>query len=466
MRRFEYRYIVAAIYAVVLFLDRLDLTIVNIALPKIAEHFHVLVTDTEWINNAFLLALSFSIPISAWLGDRFGNKRVFMCATLGLGLTSLLCAMAPDMSFLISMRFIQGLSSGLIVPIGMAMVFRVFEPSDYASISSYIFIPSLIAPALAPMLGGMMTDYFNWRWVFLFVTPVTLVIAGLAYGLLKEHRSVTKLPLDSKGFILSASTLLLLFHILSAVGHQGMNAILIGELLVAMVLGYLFILQERRCPAPLIDLELFRNKRFVQANIILTLFQIGHFGSIFLIAIYLQMNVGYSAMLTGMIMGMQALGAICISRPSVRLYERYSAKLPISIGLAGVGVITPVLLCFNSTTSLWLGFGLLFVRGLFSGLCGAPIQAIGIGDFTNEQMGQAAAAFNVVRQLSISLGISLSALLLSIAIHDFDMSILINHDKSVFYAPFILITCSVWAGVWVACSMDKKSLQVNKRAAR
>lgn len=457
MRTFEYRYIVAAIYAVVLFLDRLDLTIVNIALPKIADHFQVLVTDTEWINNAFLLALSLSIPISSWLGDRFGNKRVFIYATAGLGITSLLCAVAPDMHFLICMRFIQGLSSGLIVPIGMTMVFRAFEPSEYASISSYIFIPSLIAPALAPMLGGMMTDYFNWRWVFLFVTPVALIIASFSYWLLKEYRSAVKLPLDIKGLMLSASTLLLLFHVLSSVGQQGINWMMIGELLLACSLGYLFTLQERKCVAPLIDLGLFRNKLFVQASLILTLFQIGHFGSIFLIAIYLQMNVGYSAMLAGMIMGMQALGAICSSRLSVRLYERYSAKLPISIGLVGVGLITPIILCLNPTTPLWLGFGTLFIRGLFSGLCGAPIQAIGIGGFTNEQIGQAAAAFNVVRQLSISLGISLSAFLLSIAIHDYDLSIWVNQDKSVFYAPFILISCSVWGGVWVAYLMDKKS---------
>ena len=464
MRRFEYKYIVAAIYAVVLFLDRLDLTIVNIALPKIAEHFHVLVTDTEWINNAFLLALSLSIPISSWLGERFGCKRVFIYATVALGLTSLLCALAPDMQFLICMRFIQGLSSGLIVPIGMTMVFRAFNPSEYASISSYIFIPSLIAPGLAPMIGGMMTDYFNWRWVFLFVTPVSFIIAGFSYWLVKECRSANKLLLDVTGFVLSASTLLLVFHVLSVIGKQGFNWNMLCELLLAMALGYLFVLQERKCLAPLVDLELFRKKLFVQANLILTLFQIGHFGSIFLIAIYLQMNVGYTAMLAGMIMGMQAFGAICSSRLSVHLYECHSAKLPISVGWIGVGVISPRILCLNPSTPVWLGFVVLFVRGLFSGLCGAPIQAIGIGGFSNEQIGQAAAAFNIVRQLSISLGISLSALLLSIAIHDYDLSILVNRDKSVFYAPFALISCSVWVGAWVTLYMDKRSLLMNHKS--
>lgn len=458
MRRPEYRYIVAAIYAVVLFIDRLDLTIINIALPTIADHFHVMVTETEWINNAFLLALAVSIPISSWLGDRFGTKRIFICATAAFGITSLFCAFSPNIQFLICMRFAQGLTSGLIVPIGMTMVFKVFEPQEYASISSYIFIPTLIAPGLAPMLGGMMIYYFDWHWVFLFVTPLTLIIVLYSCWLLKEHRLESKLPLDGLGFILSASTLILLFHVLSAVGTQGISWQIAGELLLAGVLGYCFIQQERQSAVPLIHVDLFRKRTFVQANLILAFFQIGHFGAIFLIAIYLQMSVGYTPMQAGIIMGMQAFGAICTSRLSVQLYERYSGKLPISIGLAGVGMITPLILCLDSLSPIGLGCVILFIRGLFSGLCGAPIQAIGITGFSNEKIGQAAAALNVVRQLSISLGIALSAMLLSIAIHDYDLSIIVNQDRSVFYAPIALICCSVWCGVWVTLKMDKRAL--------
>lgn len=460
MPRFEYRYIVAAIYAVVLFLDKLDLTIVNIALPTIAEHFHVLVTTTEWVNNAFLLALALSIPISSWLGDQYGSKRIFLYATAGFGLSSLLCALAPSLNFLIYMRFMQGLSSGLLVPIGMTMVFRAFEPSEYASISSYIFMPSLIAPALAPMLGGMLIYYMDWRWVFLFVMPLTVLIITYSYWQLEESYATTKLPLDGWGFVLSASTLLLLFHVLSAIA-QGFNWVIVAEIAGVFIFGYSFILQERRSAAPLLRLDLFQQKLFVQTNLILTFFQIGHFGSLFIIAIYLQMNVGYTPMLAGIIMGMQALGAICSSRLSVRLFERYSAKLPICIGLVGVGIVTPMILYLNTATPIWIGLVILFVRGLFSGLCGAPIQAIGIANFSNEKISQAAAVLNVVRQLSISLGISLSALLLSIGVSDFDLSILVNQDKSVFYAPFVLISGSVWMGAWVTQRMNKQILNMS-----
>ncbi len=463
MRTIEYRYIVAAIYAIVLFLDKLDLTIVNIALPTIADHFHVLVTDTEWINNAFLLALALSIPISSWLGDRFGSKRMFMYATAAFGISSLLCAFAPNIPILISMRFVQGLASGILVPIGMTMVFRAFDPSEYASISSFIFMPSLLAPALAPMFGGMMIYYFDWRWVFLFVTPICAVLIGFSYYLLKEYRLSNKLPLDLGGFVLSGATLLLLFHVLSAIGTKGgATWYIIIELLFAVIFAYGFIRQEYKTPVPLIHLDLFRKKLFVQANLIHTFFQIGHFGSIFIIAIYLQMSTGYSPMLAGMIMGMQAFGSICISRLSVALYRRYSAKLPISIGLMGIGVITPLILCLDSASPIYLGFVILFARGLLSGLCGAPIQAIGITGFSDAEISQAAAAFNIVRQLSISLGIALSALTLSVALQEYDLSTISTHDKSIFYLPFALISCSVFLGVWVTYHLDKASLHYSR----
>jgi MFS family permease len=144
----EYKYIVAVIYTCVLFLDRLELTIVNITLPTLAYYFHVPITRTEWISNSFLLALAIIIPISGWLGDKFGNKKVFTIATAVFGLASLLCAFSPNLWFMISMRFIQGLGGGAIIPVGMTMLYRLFAPAEYASITSFTFIPSLIAQAL------------------------------------------------------------------------------------------------------------------------------------------------------------------------------------------------------------------------------------------------------------------------------------------------------------------------------
>ncbi len=463
MRIIEHKYIVAIMYAAVLFLDKLDLTIVNIALPTIAEHFHVLVTETQWVNNGFLLALSLSLPISAWMSGRYGSKRVFIYATAAFGLSAALCALAPNLSFLVSMRSIQGWSIGLLVPIGMTMIFRIFDPSEYARISSYIFIPSLIAPALAPMLGGFMVHYLNWRGIFLCATPICVIIIVYAYSVLKEHRIPNKLPLDSWGFVYFGGVLLLIFHLLFDLGMHLPTWRIGIELISALVLGYLFVCQEKKCAAPLIHLDFFRKKWFVHISLIQICFQISHLGSLFIIAIYLQMNVGYSGMLPGMMMSTQALGVICSSHFAGKLFEGYSEKLPISLGLIGIGITTPLILCVDAASPIWLGFGILFVRGLMSGLCGAPIQAIAITEVSNEQISQAAATFNIMRQLALSLGIALTALLLDMGIHADDQSLLLNQHKFVFYSPFVLISFSAWWGVWIIMRINKASLMVNRR---
>ena len=152
--RLSYKHVIAIIYTVALFLDRLDLTIVNITLPTVAKYFHVPITATDWISMSFLLALAISIPISDWLGGRFGLKKIYLISLVLFGLGSTLCALAPNLTSLIVLRFIQGIGGGLLFPVGMTMIYRIYDKSEYASITSFTFLPSLIAPAIAP--------FFRW----------------------------------------------------------------------------------------------------------------------------------------------------------------------------------------------------------------------------------------------------------------------------------------------------------------
>ena len=461
MLKWEYRHTVAAIYAVVLFLDRLDLTIVNIALPAIATYFHVAITDTEWINNAFLLALTLSIPISGWAGDRFGDKRIFVTAISLFGLSSLLCAMAPNLLFMIVMRFLQGLAGGLIIPVGMGMVFRAFEPSEYVSISSYIFIPTLIAPAIAPAIGGLMIYYFNWTWVFLFAVPICVAATALSLVFLNEKKIIEPPPLDWIGFILSALTLTFVLYALSSIGNHGLSFLSLGTLVSAGLLGYAFLRHERQSSAPLIDIKFFQDRLFLQANLIQLAFQVCHFGSIFLVGVYLQIGAGMSALMAGMIMGMQALGAICTSRLSVKLFNQYNARLPMIIGFSGIAFFSMAILWIDASSPLALGLGLLFVRGLFSGLCGAPLQAISILGFHKDDVSRASSVFNIGRQLSISLGIALSSLLLGFGFRIYGIDLVhpqTLNNKVAFLAAFLLIPVMAFLGILVIKTLDDDNI--------
>lgn len=197
----------------------------------------------------------------------------------------------------------------------------------------------------------------------------------------------------------------------------------------------------------------------MQANLIQLAFQICHFGSIFLIGMYLQVSAQMSAMVAGLIMGMQAIGAICTSRYSVRLFNQFGPGFPIIIGFIGIGIITPCILFITVPKMIFFGALILFVRGLFSGLCGTPIQTSSIIGFQKNDVGRASAIFNASRQISISLGIALSSLLISYGFKSYGVNTAHTYiNKAVFYDAFILISFVSLCGIIAARQVDNKSV--------
>ncbi len=458
----EYRYLVAGIYAIILFLDRLDLTIVNITLPALARYFEVPITHTEWVNNAFLLALAISIPISAWMGERFGTKKIFIIATSFFGLASLLCAFSPNLYFMVFMRFFQGLGGGMVIPVGMTMVYRSFETSEYASITSFIFIPSLVAPAIAPTLGGVIIHFLNWQWVFLFAAPICFVAVLLSFLVLKEHVASNVKPLDCLGFFLSSFALISILSFISALGKLGFSWEILALLFSAILFSYYFLRHEKNYPHPLIEIHFFRNTLFTQANLLQLAFQICHFGSIFLVGMYLQVGIGMSAMVAGFIMGMQALGAICISRYTVKLFHQRGPSVPLIIGFLGISAFTLCILLIKEASMIYFACVILFLRGLFSGLCGPIIQTISLVEFTKMDVGPASSVFMAGRQISISLGIALSSLLISYGMQRDGFKI--HETGNPFFYAFMLIPLVAALGILAALTIDnKKILQLVKK---
>lgn len=465
--KIEYRYIVVIIYTCVLFLDRLDLTIVNITLPTLADYFRVPITQTEWITNSFLLALAISIPISGWLGDRFGVKKIFILATALFGLSSLLCAFSPNLISMVILRFFQGFGGGIIIPVGMTMVYRVFDHSEYASITSFIFLPTLIAPAIAPLLGGIIIHFTTWKWVFLFVVPICFFAVILSVFFLREQKIEDTSPLDWGGFLLSSVTLTSMLYFISALGKYGLTLYTSSFLSFSLIFGYWFIKHERKTLTPLIDISFFKNNLFLQANLIQFAFQICHFGSIFLVGMYLQIGVGMSAMISGLIMGMQALGAMCTSRYSVYMFYNSGPSKPIIIGFIGVALFTMCILLVDKPNMILTGVIILFCRGIFSGLCGTPIQTASVIGFAKKDVGRANAIFNAGRQISISFGVALSSLLIAYGfkahgtnIAHTDQVVMLN----VFYYAFAMIPfISLMGIIFTLFVNDREVLLINSR---
>ncbi len=446
----QYKHIVALIYTIALFLDRLDLTIVNITLPTIAKVFHVPVTSTDWVNLAFLLALAISIPISCWLGEKFGFKKIYVISMILFGVGSTLCAWAPNLETLIALRFVHGIGGGMLIPVGMTIIYRIYDKSEYASITSFTFIPSLIAPAIAPFLGGILLDSWNWQVVFLFSGPIALVLALMTILLLKDDKHRSPHPLDWKGFTLFSAMLLDVFYTLSLFGKPGCFYLITLNTLLFGLLTYAFIRSEEIFPYPLINLSYFSNETFTKASLIQLCFQICHFGAIFLIGIYLQTGVGMSASMAGFVMGMQAVGAIATNRYSVSLFND-NEKLPITIGFIGIAVLSPCILFIHHSEMVGWALLLFFIRGLFSGLCGTPIQTLSVIHFGKDQIGTINTVFNACRQVSISLGVALSSVLLVMGLrfaHLSGTSQILSQDMLTVFGPgFLAIPVVAMIGI-------------------
>ena len=462
MIRLSYKKTIAVIYTITLFLDRLDLTIVNVTLPTVAKYFNVSIIDTEWINLSFLLALALSIPISGWVSNRFGLKNIYILAMLIFGISSTLCAFASTLNQLIFLRFAQGIGGGILIPVGMTIIYRVYDKSEYASITSFTFIPSLIAPAIAPFFGGILLNTFSWQFVFVFSGPICLLLAIYSIIHLKEEAHEVKYPLDLMGFILSSIILINIFYSLSQLSKFGFSLSIIFRLMALIQLCWIFIKIEKNHKYPLINLKFFKNNNFVRANLIQLCFQICHFGAIFMIGLFLQVGIGFSAMIAGLLMGMQAVGAIVTSRYSVYLFNKHGASLPITIGLIGIAIFTPMIMLINNSNMPIFGLILFFIRGIFSGLCGTPIQTMSVLNFNKKEISTINVIFNACRQVSISFGVAISSLSISLGMYIANVPATSYIPKrkvlEIFTYGFCAIPIIAIIGVWIASGITKTRL--------
>jgi EmrB/QacA subfamily drug resistance transporter len=472
--KLSYAQTVAVLYTIVLFLDRLDLTMTNITFPKLAQQLNVSVEAVTHVSLAFLLALVLSLPVSSWLGRRFGLKNVYFGAILLFGCGALLSSLAPNLEILVGCRLLQGIGGGLMVPVGMTLLYGLHDKSQYVSITSFAMIPSLVAPAIGPFVGGMLLDTWGWRSVFFFSVPLCAVVAWMISRLPSEGK--TKSPegpqesFDVKGFVTGGSFLLILFFSLSRASLNGIDVQVMTGLLLAVGLLWTFTQVEKKAAHPLVSLSLFDYPLFVRVNWIQAAFQVCHFGSFLFLGIYLQTAAQLSASQAGLILGMQALGAMAVSRYSVYLFHHKGPGYPIGLGLLGIACLTPCVLFIRGPGDLSVGIGLFFLRGLFSGLCGAPIQALSVMGFPQRLLGQATALFNISRQVSISFGVVVASLLLStgFALQGFEKkSCLLNGlcpSAAVFSVNFCEIVVVALLGV--ALTRHLKALMPQEKMAK
>jgi len=411
-RSVEYKWVVAVVYVSALFLDILDSTIVNVTIPAMGRELRT--ESAEWVVLGYTLSLAVWIPTSGWLGDRFGTKRTFLFALLAFTGGSLLCGTAQTIGQLIAFRVIQGVGGGMLTPVGLAMLFRAFPPAERARAATIVMIPTLAAPALGPVLGGLIVTNVSWRWIFLVNVPIGLTALWFGWRHLQEHRHPASGRFDIAGFLLSGSALALIVYTLS----EGPTAGWVSPLVISCgTLGVLAAIAmtvvELRIPFPMLDLSLLRNRMFRQCNLV-SLFAIASFlGVTFVMPLYLQLVRGMSPLASGLTTFPQAFGVMVSSVIAGRFYGRVGPRRLMTGGFLAAALAIALYTTLGLHTSLWLIRSLMFGRGICMGFAFVPMQAASYATIEPSQNGRASSIFSTGRQVGVSLGVAIMASVLT-----------------------------------------------------
>jgi EmrB/QacA subfamily drug resistance transporter len=360
------------------------------------------------VVTGYLLSLAVFIPVSGWAGDRFGTKRTFLFALSVFTLSSLLCALAWDIEWLIAFRVLQGVGGGMLTPVGTAMLFRAFPPAERAQAAALLAIPTAIAPATGPVLGGYLVEYQSWHWIFLINIPVGLagmLVAGL---FLREEKQDNPGRLDVPGFVLSSTGLAAVMYALAEAGSRGFDDTrVLGSGLPGLALLAVFCIVELRTEEPLIDVRLLGDKLFRAANTVQFAGFAGYAGALFLLPLLLQAEMGLTPLESGLTTFPQAIGVAMMVLPVNRLYRRVGPRRLVMIGTAGGALTTLAFLLVDLETSRWWIQLIMLARGWSFAFALVPMQAVAFATISSELTGRASAIFNAGRQVAASFGVAL-----------------------------------------------------------
>ena len=414
----SYKWWVLANVMIGTFMAVLDATIVDVALPKIMSTFGITIDTAKWVATAYLLVLAVMLPTSGWIADRFGYKKTYTTALTLFTIGSLICSLSWNETALILLRVIQGMGAGLLMPVGMAIVTREFPPEKRGLAIGFWSIAAAASVSLGPTFGGYLIDNFAWHSIYDINVPIGIVAIFATMVIQREYQSQKVRHFDFVGFVSLAVFLTSLLLALSD-GNASWNTggwtsnFILTCFALAFISFVVFLTVELNIREPLVDLRLLKNFNFGMANLVLFIFGMGMFGSTFLLPLYLQNGLGFTAFQSGslflpigFIQGIMAPLAGFLS-------DKINPKFPAMLGIVLLAVslfINHFLSLFSETPSVMIT---LYLRGLGMGFIFTPLSALSLSEIPREKMAQASGLFNVLRQVGGSFGVAIMGTLLT-----------------------------------------------------
>ncbi len=405
--------------AVAFFMQALDTTILNTAVPSIARALAVAPLSMKSVLSSYSLSLAVFIPVSGWMANRFGTRRVFGSAIGLFALGSLLCGLARNIHWLVAFRILQGCGGAMMVPVGRLTLVRSFPKSQLVRAMSFVAIPGLIGPMLGPVAGGLITGYLHWSVIFFLNVPIGLAGLYLVYRFLPDYRQSDTPPLDVPGLLFFSSGIALLSYVLEVFGEHRLGlASILGLLALAALLLVLYGLRSARAAHPLLNLLLFRLRTFRAAvsGSFFTRVAIG--GVPFLFPLLYQVGLGFTPVQSGMLLMPQALAAISLKPFMPRILARFGYRAVLVSNTFMLGVMITLFATIEAATPVWLIVLQAFAYGFFQSLQFTCMNTLVYADVAQADTGTASTIASTAQQLSMSFGVAGASLVAAIFVPD------------------------------------------------
>ncbi|WP_150643822.1 DHA2 family efflux MFS transporter permease subunit [Pseudomonas fluorescens] len=384
----------------------------NPALPAFMSAFDIGPLLATWIVAAFMVSMGMTMPLTSFLAQRVGRKRLYLWGVALFVCGSLLGAMANSIALVIAARVVQGIASGLMIPLSLAIIFSVYAKGERGRVTGLWGAAVMLAPALGPLCGSLMLEWFSWRSLFLMNVPIGVVALILGIGVLPASEASERKPFDLAGYLLIATGIGLLMVAIGRLRHAQalLDPLNLGMLLVAIVCLVAFVRLELRRPAPLLNLRIFALRGYRLSVIIAVVQSVGMFECLVLLPLLIQLVLGYSAIWTGLALLCTAVFASLFGHIGGKLLDRHGPRGVVFWGLLLTGGSTLAMGMLGSEATIGMIFVLMMVRGAGLGLSYIPVTTAGLNALPEPMVTQGAAMNNISRRLVASLAIVIASL--------------------------------------------------------
>ncbi|MDB5945996.1 MAG: transporter, partial [Ramlibacter sp.] len=397
--------------ATVLFMEQLDSTIVNTAIPAMAASMQVPPLSLKAVVASYILSLAVCIPVSGWMADRFGTRRVFFSAVSVFTIASVLCGISLSPPMLVAARLLQGAGAAMMMPVGRLTIIRTFPKSELLGAMNFVLIPALIGPLLGPTVGGLIVHWLSWREIFFVNVPVGLLALTLIYRFLPDYRAESGRPIDVIGLVLFGSGIALLSWLLEVFGEHRLDATSTAVLLLlSIALLAAYGLHASRTPHPLLRLELFRVRTFRIPVVGGFITRIGMGGMPFLLPLLFQLGLGLPAWQSGLMMMPSAIGAISSKFLNARVLRTFGFRTVLIANTVMVGLVIGTYSLVSSATPVPLILGLGLCLGFFNSLQFSSMNTMAYADVEPADSSMASTLASSLQQLSMSFGLAVGSL--------------------------------------------------------